>query len=127
MTTPIRVAVTGPAGSIGYSLLFRIASGSMLGPDTPIILQLVEIPQAMNALEGVVMELEDGAFELIAGIETYDNPNDGFKDANICMLVGGMPRGNGMLRADLVQANGPIFTGRSEEHTSELQSRPHLV
>ena len=114
MTTPIRVAVTGPAGSIGYSLLFRIASGSMLGPDTPIILQLVEIPQAMNALEGVVMELEDGAFELIAGIETYDNPNDGFKDANICMLVGGMPRGKGMLRADLVQANGPIFTGQGK-------------
>src|SRR5690554_3698732 len=86
----------------------------MLGPDTPIILQLVEIPRAMEALEGVAMELEDGAFELLAGVELYDNPNDGFKDANICMLVGGMPRGKGMLRADLIRANGPIFTGQGK-------------
>lgn len=114
MTTPVRVAVTGPAGSIGYSLLFRIAAGDMLGPDTPIILQLVEIPPAMKALEGVVMELEDGAFDLLAGIEIADNPQDGFDGANICMLIGGRPRSAGMKRADLVQANGPIFTGQGQ-------------
>lgn len=114
MTTPVRVAVTGPAGSIGYSLLFRIAAGDMLGPNTPIILQLVEIPPAMKALEGVVMELEDGAFDLLAGIEVADNPQDGFDGANICMLIGGRPRTAGMQRADLVQANGPIFTGQGQ-------------
>jgi malate dehydrogenase len=114
MTTPVRVAVTGPAGSIGYSLLFRIAAGEMLGQDTPIILQLVEIPQAMKALEGVVMELEDCAFGLLDGIEIADNPADGFDGANICMLVGGKPRGKGMVRADLVEANGPIFTGQGK-------------
>lgn len=114
MTTPVRVAVTGSAGSIGYSLLFRIAAGDMLGPDTPVILQLVEIPPAMKALEGVVMELDDCAFDLLAGIEVADNPSDGFDGANICMLVGGKPRGKGMVRADLVEANGPIFTGQGK-------------
>lgn len=114
MTKPVRVAVTGAAGSIGYSLLFRIAAGEMLGPDQPVILQLVEIPQAMDALEGVVMELDDCAFPLVESIETADNPFDGFKDANICMLVGGKPRGPGMVRADLVEANGPIFTDQGK-------------
>jgi malate dehydrogenase len=114
MTKPIRVAVTGAAGSIGYSLLFRIAAGEMFGPDQPVVLQLVEIPPAMDALEGVVMELEDCAFPLVDEILTADNPNDGFKDANICMLVGGKPRGPGMVRADLVEANGPIFTGQGQ-------------
>jgi malate dehydrogenase len=114
MTDPVRVAVTGAAGSIGYSLLFRIAAGEMFGPDQPVVLQLVEIPPAMDALEGVVMELEDCAFPLVEGIELADNPGDGFDGANVCMLVGGKPRGKGMVRADLVEANGPIFTSMGE-------------
>ncbi len=114
MTTPVRVAVTGAAGSICYSMLFRIAAGEMLGPDQPVILQLVEIPPAMKALEGVIMELDDCAFPLLHSIEAADNPNDGFKDANVAMLVGGRPRGPGMVRADLIQANGPIFTGQGK-------------
>jgi malate dehydrogenase len=114
MTQPVRVAITGAAGSIGYSLLFRIAAGEMLGADTPLILQLVEIPPAMDALEGVVMELDDCAFDLVEKIEVADNPGDGFDGANICMLVGGKPRGPGMVRADLVEANGPIFTGQGQ-------------
>lgn len=114
MTTPVRVAVTGAAGSICYSMLFRIAAGELLGPDQPIILQLVEIPPAMKALEGAIMELDDCAFPLLHSIEAADNPSDGFKNANIAMLVGGKPRGPGMVRADLIQANGPIFTGQGE-------------
>lgn len=114
MTKPVRVAVTGAAGSIGYSLLFRIAAGEMLGPDQPVILQLVEIPPAMDALKGVVMELEDCAFPLVEDIVTADNPFDGFQDANICMLIGGKPRGPGMVRADLVEANGPIFVDQGK-------------
>ncbi len=114
MTAPVRVAVTGAAGSICYSLLFRIAAGEMLGPDQPVILQLVEIPQAMKALEGVVMELDDCAFPLLAGIETSDNPSTAFDGTNIAMLVGGRPRGPGMQRADLVAANGPIFEAQGK-------------
>jgi malate dehydrogenase len=114
MTTPVRVAVTGAAGSICYSMLFRIASGQMLGPDQPVILQLIEIPPAKNALEGVVMEINDCAFDTLAGIEITDDPNKGFDGANIAMLVGGKPRGPGMVRADLVEANGPIFTGQGK-------------
>ncbi|QDG50844.1 malate dehydrogenase [Persicimonas caeni] len=114
MTKPVRVAVTGAAGSIGYSLLFRIAAGEMLGPDQPVILQLVEIPPAMDALKGVVMELEDCAFPLVEEITTADNPFDGFDGANIVMLVGGKPRGPGMVRADLVEANGPIFVDQGK-------------
>lgn len=110
MTTPVRVAVTGAAGAICYSMLFRIAAGEMLGKDTPIILQLIEIPQAMQALSGVVMELDDCAFPLLHGVEITDDANKGFKDANVAILVGGRPRGPGMLRSDLIQANGPIFT-----------------
>lgn len=109
MTTPIRVAVTGAAGSICYSLLFRIAAGEVFGPDQPVILQLVEIPPAMKALEGTVMEINDCAFDTLAGIEMADNPMDGFKDANVAILVGGRPRGPGMVRADLIKMNGPIF------------------
>lgn len=109
MTTPVRVAVTGAAGSICYSLLFRIASGQMLGPDQPVILQLIEIPPAMKALEGAVMEINDCAFDTLAGIELSDDPNQGFAGANIAILVGGRPRGPGMVRADLIAANGPIF------------------
>ncbi len=110
MKTPVRVAVTGAAGQIGYSLLFRIASGSMLGPDQPVILQLLEIPPAMGALEGVGMELDDGAFPLLAGITQSDNPNKAFEGANIAMLVGSRPRSKGMERKDLLEANGAIFT-----------------
>ena len=113
-TSPVRVAVTGAAGSIGYSLLFRIAAGEMLGPDQRVILQLVEIPPAMGALEGVVMELDDCAFPLLDSIETADNPRKGFEGANVVILVGGMPRKAGMQRADLISANGPIFTDQGK-------------
>lgn len=109
MTDPVRVAVTGAAGSIGYSLLFRIAAGEMLGPDTPVELQLLEIPQSMDALEGVAMEIEDCAFPLLEEMTLTDDPEEAFDGANICMLVGGKPRKSGMLRKDLAEANGPIF------------------
>lgn len=110
MNQPVRVAVTGAAGQIGYALLFRIASGEMLGPDQPVILQLLEIPPAMKALDGVVMELEDCAFPLLRGVVTSDDPNVAFRDANYALLVGSRPRGPGMERKDLLQANGAIFT-----------------
>ena len=107
---PVRVAVTGAAGQIGYSLLFRIASGAMLGPDQPVILQLLEITPALGALNGVVMELEDCAFPLLAGVTTSDDPNVAFGDANVALLVGARPRSKGMERKDLLEANGAIFT-----------------
>ncbi|MFZ9629675.1 MAG: malate dehydrogenase, partial [Ilumatobacteraceae bacterium] len=109
MTTPVRVAVTGAAGQIGYSLLFRIASGSMLGPDTPVILQLLEITPALKALEGVRMELDDCAFPLLAGVVCTDDANTAFGDADVALLVGAMPRKAGMERSDLLSANGGIF------------------
>lgn len=108
--TPVRVAVTGAAGQIGYALLFRIASGQMLGPDTPVELNLLEVPQAVGALDGVAYELEDCAFPLLAGINATDDPNKAFDGANISLLVGARPRGPGMERADLLEANGAIFT-----------------
>ena len=114
MNAPVRVAVTGAAGQIGYSLLFRIASGSMLGPDQPVILQLLEIPPAMGALEGVAMELDDGAFPLLAGMTLSDDPNAAFDGANIGMLVGSRPRSKGMERKDLLEANGAIFTAQGK-------------
>jgi len=110
MKSPVRVAVTGAAGQIGYSLLFRIASGEMLGKDQPVILQLLEITPALKALQGVVMELEDCAFPLLAGMVQSDDPNVAFGDADYALLVGAMPRKQGMERADLLQANGAIFT-----------------
>ncbi len=111
MKSPIRVAVTGAAGQIGYSLLPRIASGSMFGPDQPVILQLIEAPfeKALKALEGVAMELDDCAFPLLKGIVMTSDPAVGFKDANWCLLVGAKPRGPGMERADLLKDNGKIF------------------
>lgn len=112
MNAPIRVAVTGAAGNIGYALLFRLASGSCYGPDQPIILQLLEITPAMKALEGVVMELNDAAFPLVHGIEISDDPRKAFDGANQAFLVGSMPRRAGMVRADLIRANGPIFVGQ---------------
>ena len=107
---PVRVAVTGAAGQIGYSLLFRIASGEMLGPDQPVILQLLEITPALGALKGVVMELEDCAFPLLAGVTTSDDPNVAFGDAKVALLVGARPRSTGLERKDLLEANGAIFT-----------------
>ncbi len=109
MKSPVRVAVTGAAGQIGYSLLFRIASGQMLGPDQPVILQLLEVTPAMKALEGVVMEIEDCAFPLSAGFVLADDANVAFKDADYALLVGARPRGPGMERSDLLEANGGIF------------------
>jgi malate dehydrogenase len=114
MTTPVRVAVTGAAGQIGYSLLFRIASGTMLGPDTPIALQLLEITPALGALEGVRMELDDGAFPLLSEIVCTDDADRAFGDADVALLVGAMPRKAGMERADLLSANGGIFKPQGE-------------
>lgn len=110
MKAPVRVAITGAAGQISYSLIFRVAAGDMLGKDQPVILQLLEIPPAMGALEGVVMELNDCAFPLVAGIVPTDDPNVAFKDADFALLVGSRPRGPGMERSDLLKANGAIFT-----------------
>ena len=110
MKEPVRVAVTGAAGQISYSLLFRIASGQMLGDDQPVILQLLEIPPAMEAVRGVVMELDDCAFPLIADIIATDDPDVAFKDASYALLVGSRPRGPGMERKDLLEANGAIFS-----------------
>jgi malate dehydrogenase len=108
--SPLRVAVTGAAGQIGYSLLFRIAAGELLGPDQPVLLQLLEITPALGALGGVVMELDDCAFPLLAGVEISDDANQAFGDANIALLVGARPRSKGMERKDLLEANGAIFS-----------------
>ena len=110
MKQPVRVAVTGAAGQIGYALLFRIASGEMLGKDQPVILQLLDLPQAQKAVQGVMMELQDCAFPLLDGMIASDDPEVAFKDADIAILVGARPRGPGMERADLLQANAQIFT-----------------
>jgi len=110
MKSPVRVAVTGAAGQISYSLLFRIASGEMLGKDQPVILQMLEITPALEALKGVAMELEDCAFPLVQGMVQTDDPNVAFKDANYCLLVGARPRGPGMERKDLLEANAAIFS-----------------
>ena len=110
MKSPVRVTVTGAAGQISYALLFRIASGSMLGPDQPVILQLLEITPAMGALDGVVMELRDGAFPLVHDVITSDDPEVAFKDADYALLVGARPRGPGMERKDLLEANAAIFS-----------------
>ena len=121
MKSPVRVAVTGAAGQIGYSLLFRIASGGMLGPDQPVILQMLEITPALNALDGVAMELDDCAFPLLAGMVKTDDPNVAFEGTDFALLVGAMPRKDGMERADLLEANGGIFgpQGRAiNEHAS---------
>jgi len=109
MNRPVRVAITGAAGQIGYQLCFRIAAGDMLGPNQPVILQLIEIPPAIDALKGVAMELDDAAFPLLAGIETTTDIDEGFKDTDYALLVGARPRGPGMERADLLAENGKIF------------------
>ena len=114
MSNPVRVTVTGAAGQIGYSLVFRIASGQMLGPDQPVDLRLLEIPPAMGALEGVAMEIVDCAFPLLAGLDLHDNPEDAFDGVNIALLVGSRPRTKGMERAELLSENGKIFTGQGK-------------
>jgi len=110
VSKPVRVTVTGAAGQIGYSIVFRIASGQLLGPEQPVDLRLLEIPQAMGALEGVAMELIDCSFPLLAGLDLHDRPADAFDATNIALLVGSRPRGPGMERAELLSANGEIFT-----------------
>ena len=116
MKKPVRVAVTGAAGQIGYALLFRIAAGEMLGKDQPVILQLLEIPdeKAQKALKGVMMELQDCAFPLLAGMEAHSDPMQAFKDTDYALLVGARPRGPGMERADLLAANAQIFTAQGK-------------
>src|SRR5207253_1733998 len=123
MKQPLRVTVPGPAGQIGYALLFRIASGQMFGPDQPIILQLLEVPveKIMNALKGVAMELEDCAFPLLQDMVLTSDPTVGFKDANWCLLVGAKPRGAGMERADLLKDNGKMFIAF---HLAKINGKP---
>lgn len=121
MKAPVRVTITGAAGQIGYQLAFRIASGQLLGTDQPVILQLLEIPPALPALQGVVMELDDCAFGTLAGIVATDDPNVAFKDSDYALLVGARPRGPGMERKDLLQANAAIFSVQGKainEHAS---------
>ena len=112
MNSPVRVAVTGAAGQIGYNLIFRIASGAMFGPERPVFLNLIEVEPVLPALEGVVMELDDCAFPLLKGVKATSSLDDGFKDANWALLVGAMPRKQGMERKDLLGINGKIFTGQ---------------
>jgi malate dehydrogenase len=122
VSTPVKVVVTGAAGQIGYSLLFRIASGSMLGPDQPLELRLLEIAPALKALEGVVMELEDCAFALLSNVEIGDDPKTIFEGANLACLVGARPRTKGMERGDLLEANGKIFKPQGQalnDHAAE--------
>ena len=113
-SSPVTVTVTGAAGQIGYALLFRIASGQLLGPDTPVRLRLLEIPQAVKAAEGTAMELDDCAFPLLAGIDITDDANVAFDGTNVALLVGARPRSKGMERGDLLEANGGIFKPQGE-------------
>ncbi|HEX9482871.1 MAG TPA: malate dehydrogenase [Solirubrobacteraceae bacterium] len=110
MSNPVRVTVTGAAGQIGYSIVFRIASGQLLGPQQPVDLRLLEVPQAMGALEGVAMEIVDCAFPLLTGLDLHDDPDEGFDGCNVALLVGSRPRTKGMERAELLAENGKIFT-----------------
>src|SRR5947209_10003971 len=112
--SPVRVAVTGAAGQIGYAILFRIASGQLLGPDTPVHLSLLEIPDALKAAQGTAMELDDCAFPLLTGIDISDDPNEAFDGVNVALLVGARPRSKGMERSDLLEANGGIFKPQGE-------------
>ena len=114
MKDPVRVTITGAAGQIGYALLFRVASGAMLGNDQPVILQLLEITPALGAVKGVVMELDDCAFPLVQDIVYTDNANVAFKDADYALLVGSRPRGPGMERKDLLEANAAIFSAQGK-------------
>jgi malate dehydrogenase len=126
-TNPVKVAVTGAAGQIGYSLLFRLASGSLLGPDTRVELRLLEITPALPALEGVVMELEDCAFPALAGVEIGDDPNVVFEGANVALLVGARPRTKGMERGDLLEANGGIFKPQGQALNDHAADDIHVT
>ena len=129
MKPPVRITVTGAAGQIGYALVFRIASGQMLGEDQPVILQLLDITPALEALKGVKMELEDCAFPLLYGVVCTDNPDVGFKDSDYALLVGARPRGPGMERKDLLEANAQIFSvqGKAINETASRNIRVLVV
>ena len=129
MHTPIRVAITGAAGQIGYSLLFRVAAGEMLGKDQPVILQLLDIPQLLPSLTGVMMELEDCAFPLLAGVTITDDPKIAFRDVGIALLVGARPRSKDMERKDLLEANGAIFSaqGRALDESAQRDVKVLIV
>ncbi|MEA3407128.1 MAG: malate dehydrogenase [Chloroflexota bacterium] len=127
MTEPMRVAVTGAAGNIGYALVFRIANGDLFGSEQPVALQLLEIPPAMDALEGVAMELRDGAFPLLADMVLTDDANVAFEGANWALLVGARPRGAGMKRADLLEANAPIFAAQGTALNEHVASDIRVV
>ena len=127
MTTPVRIAITGAAGQIGYSLLFRIASGAMLGPDTPVILQLLEVTPALGALSGVKMELDDCAFGPLVDVVCTDDANVAFGDADIAMLVGAMPRKDGMERSDLLSANGGIFKPQGQSSSATAKKKVKVL
>jgi malate dehydrogenase len=127
MTQPVRVAITGAAGQIGYQLAFRIASGQMLGPDTPVILQLLEIPPALGALKGVEMELLDCAFPTLAGVVSTDHPDVAFGDANYALLVGARPRGPGMERKDLLLENAKIFSVQGKSLNDNAQRKVKVL
>ncbi len=126
MKKPVRVAVTGAAGQISYAMLFRIAAGDMLGPDQPVILQLLEIPPAMDALQGVVMELDDCAFPLLHAVECSDDPVKAFKDTDFAMLVGARPRGPGMERKDLLTENAKIFSVQGKALNAQFTAMTRL-
>jgi malate dehydrogenase len=127
MSEPVRVAVTGAAGQIGYAILFRIASGQMLGPDTPVALSLLEIPDAVKAAEGTAMELDDCAFPLLRSIDIYDDPNQAFDGVSVALLVGARPRSKGMERADLLEANGGIFKPQGEALNENAADDIHVL
>ncbi len=127
MSEPKRVAVTGAAGQIGYSLLPRIAAGEIFGPETPVILQCLEIPPALGALKGVAMEMDDCAFPLLRGVVCTDDPKEAFKDADLALLVGSKPRGKGMERADLIRENGPIFVSQGQALQAVAKSDVRVV
>jgi len=127
LSTPVKVTVTGAAGQIGYALLFRIASGQMLGPDTAVHLNLLEIPQAVKAAEGTAMELDDCAFPLLAGIDIHDDPVKAFDGCGVGLLVGARPRGPGMERGDLLEANGGIFKPQGEAINAGADSEVKIL
>ena len=127
MADPVRIAITGAAGQIAYSLIFRIASGDMLGKDQPVILQLLDIPDSMEKLRGTVMEIEDCAFPLVHGITASDDPNVAFKDIEYGLLVGARPRGPGMERKDLLQANAKIFSAQGKALSDNAKSNVRIL
>ena len=127
MSSPVKVVVTGAAGQIGYALVYRIASGQMLGPDTKVELRLLEVPQARGALDGVAMELDDCAFPLLSNIVCTDDPNEAFNGANVGLLVGARPRTKGMERGDLLEANGAIFTVQGKALNDILAELGHVA